>query len=147
MPPFRAAGVGLAVLRQDGFVSLDAGPVEGTLTTKPMVWPGGDLLVNVDCNTVAGPTDRGTGYARVEVLGPRGGTVAGYRVRDCVTLTDDYKRGDPNQTVRWRGERSLHALLGRQVRLRFYLRQARLYAFRASDNRAADSIRPAGVRP
>ncbi len=146
VPPFRAAGVGLAVLRQDGFVSLDAGPVEGTLTTKPMVWPGGDLLVNVDCNTVAGPTDRGIGYARVEVLGPRGGSVAGYRARDCVTLTDDYKRGDPNQPVRWRGDRSLNALSGRHVRLRFYLRHARLYAFKASDNRDAESIRPAGVR-
>ena len=38
--------MGLAHLRPDGFVSLNAGRREGYLTTRPFSWPGGILQVN-----------------------------------------------------------------------------------------------------
>ncbi len=40
--------IGVATLRRDGWVSLNAGEGEGVLVTKPFVHPGGDLHLNVD---------------------------------------------------------------------------------------------------
>lgn len=40
--------IGLATLRRDGWVSLDAGQQPGTLVTKPIVLPEGILHLNVD---------------------------------------------------------------------------------------------------
>ncbi len=57
----------LAVLRRDGFVSLDAGDELGTLLTKPFVLAGTTLHVNVDAKA---------GDLGVTVLGEDGQTVA-----------------------------------------------------------------------
>ena len=49
-----SGGIGaicLAVLRRDGFVSLDAGVESGTLLTKQFVLAGTTLHLNVDANT------------------------------------------------------------------------------------------------
>src|SRR5690606_1053863 len=43
------ASTGLAILRRDGFASLDAGPQGGTLTTRVLRTQGKHLFVNVDC--------------------------------------------------------------------------------------------------
>ena len=40
--------IGLATLRRDGFVSLDAGADAGTLVTRPFTLPQGDLNLNTD---------------------------------------------------------------------------------------------------
>ncbi len=40
--------IGLATLRRDGWVSLDAGTQPGHLLTKPFVHPGSDLYLNAD---------------------------------------------------------------------------------------------------
>ena len=42
------AGGEVATLPLDGFVSLDAGPNPGTLTTRTLVFQGGRLLVNFE---------------------------------------------------------------------------------------------------
>ena len=49
----------LAVLRRDGFISLDAGEQAGTIQTEPFKLPGTKILVNVDAPT---------GELRMEVL-------------------------------------------------------------------------------
>src|SRR5262249_55881751 len=38
---------GLAILRRDGFYSMDAGASQGTLTTRPVRFSGSHLFVNV----------------------------------------------------------------------------------------------------
>jgi len=109
-PSHRLAGaICLAVLRRDGFVSLDAGENEGVLVTKPFVLTKGPLHVNVNA--------RG-GELRAEVFGD-GGT---HLISEPVT-------GDqPRAEVRWR-DGDLATLQGRPVTLRFTLRQAQLYSY------------------
>jgi hypothetical protein len=100
----------LAVLRRDGFVSLDAGDTLGTLLTKPFNVNGTKLLVNV--NAAGGSLD-------IEVLDDNekslalSQSVTGDRLRASVS----WKSGD------------LARLQGRAIRLRFLLRNARLYSF------------------
>ena len=132
IPALRRSGVGLAVLRQDGFVSLDAGPVEGEVVTRSFTWSGGDLVVNVDTNAGIGPVNRGMGYVNIEILDHEGDVISGYETHLCRGLRDEFKRGNPNQVVRWDSDVSLAALQGRRIAIRFTMRQARLYAFRSS---------------
>ena len=39
---------GLAVIRRDGFASMDAGHRQGTLTTRPLRFRGKHLMINLD---------------------------------------------------------------------------------------------------
>ena len=108
---FRDQGaVCLAVLRRDGFVSLDAGEEEGELITKPFRWSGRSLHVNVDA---AG------GELRAQVLGADGSELA----------TSLPVNGDQTDArVIWsQGEAGLQE--GQEVRLRFKLRNASFYSF------------------
>ena len=108
--------IGVATLRLDGFVSLEAGSTPGTLTTRPFVWQrDAELHLNADASSGAVP-----GAIRVEVL-----TAAG-------TATEDVHaqpiRGDQVEVVAVpRAQTS--SLVGRQVRLRFHLEDAALYAW------------------
>lgn len=103
----------LAVLRRDGFVSLDAGADGGNLLTKPLALADGQLFLNIDAPT---------GVATVELLDEAGQPLAGYAGADAAVVTGDAVR----LPVRWKSGRALPA--GRPVRLKIALRQARLYA-------------------
>ena len=46
--PDSGATTGLAMLRRDGFASMDASEVPGTLTTRPIQFSGTHLFVNID---------------------------------------------------------------------------------------------------
>ena len=65
-------GLGLAVLRADGFVSLDAGLREGIISTKPFFSTGEKLIINARCH--------GNGYIDVEVTDPMDEPWPGSRV-------------------------------------------------------------------
>jgi len=111
----RSAGIGLATLRKDGFVSLDAGSTQGRVTTRLLRDAEGPLLVNADA--------RG-GSIRVEVLGQDGAPLPGFSASDCLPLTAD----ETDQRVRWKTQTTLPPSDG--VRLRFSLRDAKLFSFR-----------------
>ena len=101
--------ISLAVLRRDGFVSLDAGPTSGTVLTKPFPLPGTQLYVNVDVH----------GELRVEVVNGVNAVVARSR-----PLTGNLLRAQ----VPWeQGE--LSSLKGQTVQLRFTLRKGQLYSY------------------
>ncbi len=109
-----AGGIGaicLAVLRRDGFVSLDAGETPGTITTKPFKWSGSKLMANVET------TDRGE--LRAEVLNTAG---------EVVATSQPLKGNQPRGELRWNQSlpKSLH---GQQVSLRFAVREASFYAW------------------
>ncbi len=115
----RTAGantVGLAFLRRDGFASMDAGPEEGTLTTRPVRFSGKHLFVNVD--------DPG-GELRAEILDPAGQVLAPFTSGACVPVTADRT----SHLVRWQGVTDLSSLVNQPVRFRFRLKGGRLYAF------------------
>jgi hypothetical protein len=106
---------GLAVLRRDGFASLDAGEAGGTLTTRPVQFTGKHLFVNADARA---------GELTAEVIDPSGQPMKDLSAADCVPVRAD-KTG---QRVTWK-EGDLAAAAGKPVRFRFQLKNARLYAF------------------
>ncbi|MBI2300636.1 MAG: hypothetical protein HYU66_17140 [Armatimonadetes bacterium] len=108
--------IGLATLRLDGFVSLDAGDAEGVLLTPPLVPAGPELYVNLDAPQ---------GEARVEVLDAGGTPVPGLSDAASLAVTGNAVR----LQVHWAGGADLARVAGQPVRLRFRLKQARLYAF------------------
>ncbi|MBM3867226.1 MAG: hypothetical protein FJ381_15280 [Verrucomicrobia bacterium] len=112
----RIGGIGRAVMRLDGFVSIDAPYEGGEFTTPLLQFAGRHLELNVD--TSAG------GSVRVELLAEDGGPIPGFsgeastwHVGNSVRLPVTWRRGD------------LAGLAGRPVRLRFLMRDAKLYAF------------------
>jgi hypothetical protein len=107
---------GLAILRRDGFASMDAGVSEGRLTTRPVVFTGSHLFVN------AAVPD---GELRVEILDEQGNVIAPFSKDECLPVRSDSTR----QAVRWRAAPNLAALAGRPVRLRFFLSRGSFYAF------------------
>lgn len=108
--------VGLATLRLDGFVSVEAGDHEGTLTTKLLVFMGDTLEINANADG---------GSISVEVLDADGSMIEGFGKAECDTLATD----DLHHVMSWNGDRDCHLLQGRPIRLRFHLKNAKLYSF------------------
>lgn len=107
--------IGGATLRLDGFVCLEAGNEPGTITTRPFKLTGDRLRVNV----------RG-GEFYMEVLDRKGKPVPGFSANESIRYHDpDQLRLIPT----WKGAARLSALEGRVIRLRFHLKNARLYSF------------------
>jgi hypothetical protein len=124
-----ASGVcstGLATLRRDGFASMDAGRVAGTLLTRPLRFGGKHLFVNADARA---------GELRVEVLDQEGRVLQPFSLDKAVPIQADRVR----QRVQWQGAGDLGAVRGKAVRLRFTLTQGRLYAFWISPDRSGAS--------
>lgn len=116
----------LAVLRRDGFVSLDAGDTAGTLTTRPVTFRGKHCFVNADV---------ADGELRVEVLDDRGEVLAPFTSANCAPIRADKTR----HPVSWRGADDLSRLAGKTVQFRFQLRNGRLYAFWVSPEKSGAS--------
>ncbi len=114
--------VGMATLRRDGFASMDAGDREGALTTRPVRFTGQHLFVNVDS---------AAGELRVEVLDQAGKVIAPFSRRNCIPV----RANRTLEAVRWRKGGDLSSLAGQPVKFRFYLKNARLYAFWVSAGR------------
>jgi hypothetical protein len=122
---------GVAMLRRDGFASMEwgtasPGPVkqlpgwqDGMLTTRPLRFSGGHLFVNADVNG---------GELRVEVLDRSGGVLAPFTRDTCEPLRADGTR----QPIAWRSGK-LADLAGQVVRFRFTMTKGSLYAFWVSD--------------
>lgn len=117
---------GLAVLRRDGFASMDAGASEGTLTTRKLTFSGGRLFVNCDCSK---------GRLLAEVLDAEGDVLAPFSRDNCVPLSAD----GTIQPVKWKGGGDLAALRGKPVRFRFHLKQGSLYSFWVSPTASGES--------
>jgi hypothetical protein len=126
---------GLATLRRDGFVSLDA-PVDHpraaaltarprSVTTRSVRFSGSSLFVNAE---VAG------GELRAEVLDRDGRVIEPFSAARCVPIHEDSTRA----AVRWSGA-SLVDLTNEIVRFRFYLQSGRLYAFWVSPSDRGES--------
>jgi hypothetical protein len=124
---------GLWFFRRDGFAAMEAGDSEGALTTRPVVFSGRRLFVNV-----AAPQ----GELRVEVVDRAGRVVAPFTRENCVPLALDRTLA----AVHWRGAEDLRELAGQPVRFRFLLRQGALYSFwvSADDSGASRGFVAAG---
>ena len=109
-------GIGMATLRLDGFVSVNAGAKGGTMTTRPFLFLGDTLLLNADASK---------GSVAVEALDAKSGKpIKGFELGKSVVLKKDKIR----HALAWKGQKDLHQIQGRAIRLRFHLRQARMFS-------------------
>ena len=144
--------IGLATSRLDGFVSVDSGkgwvPHDATdeelrettgrpylekvsqgqrsfgqLVTRSFGFTGSRLHLNVERAPVAaGP---GPGEVRVELLTFNHRKIEGFTFDDADPITES----GIDQVVSWNGESDLSRLAGQPIKLRFYMKNAKLYAF------------------
>ena len=111
------SGIGRAILRLDGFVSVDSDYRGGWLMTQPFTFTGERLLLNLD--TSAG------GTVETEITDSGGQPIPGFSRGEAIASFGN----STSQQVRWRGAPSVAALAGTLVRLRIRLRESSLYAF------------------
>lgn len=124
---FYAGGAtGMATLRRDGFASMNAGSAPGTLTTRPVVFKGRHVFVNVDCPA---------GELQVEILDEPGRPLAAFAAARCRPVAVD----STLHAVQWEGVDDLASLSGHPVRFRFTLRQGKLYSFWVSPEKSGAS--------
>ena len=110
---------GLAKLRRDGFVSMNAGKKEGQLVTEPVMFDGEYLFVNVDVNNKKS-------CLAVEVLDKDGNPIKGFGKTECNIL----KRTDTTKSmITWKNNKSMKSIANKPVRLKFYLTDGDLYSF------------------
>lgn len=107
---------GVAFLRRDGFVSLNASGRERTVTTRPVTFTGKHLFVNVDAPE---------GMLAAEVLDMNGNPVEPFTLNNSIPITGDSTLAQ----MTWKDGSDLSALAGRAVRFRFRLQKGRFYSF------------------
>ena len=105
-------------LRTDGFVSVQAPYEGGELLTRPVMFDGDELRLNVSTSAA--------GSVRVEIQDEAGTPIPGFTLDDCPELFHD----QIDLPVRWSSDAKLGDLAGKPVRLRFALCDADLYAMR-----------------
>jgi len=106
-----------AVLRLDGFISADAAYTGGELITKPLIFEGSKLQFNVA--TGAG------GTVQVEIQDESGNPIQGFTAEDANEINGNYIR----VFASWKGDTDASSLAGQVIRLRFVMRDAKLYSF------------------
>jgi hypothetical protein len=107
---------GIAILRRDGFASLNAPNEGGSITTRLVRFNGHHLFANVAC---------ATGELRAEVLDEFGSPLAPFTADKSVPVVVDSTR----VALRWADMPDLSSIAGRPVRLRFHLKNGKLYSF------------------
>ena len=106
-------GVGLALLRRDGFVSMHGSANGGTLLTRPVTVSGDTLHLNVDASN---------GRAEVALFDQDGQPIE--RWRDATPVTGDQL----DATVTWQ-DATLAKLRGEKLRLQIRLTNADIFSF------------------
>ena len=107
-----------ARMRLDGFVSVDTEYTGGEFTTPVLLFSGNQLTLNTD--TSAG------GHVRVELQNGSAQPLAGFSAEECDPINGNFIQ----KVVSWHGNPSLQAWMGKPVRLRFVMRDAKLYSFK-----------------
>ena len=110
--------LGLATLRLDGFVSVEAeGFMEGSLTTRPHHWKASELRVN---------TQAARGALRVQLQDETKTPLTGYTFADCDPVSEDTL----DKRVTWQGKGDLSALHDQMVAVKFkFTPEVRLYSY------------------
>lgn len=87
------------------------------MVTKPFVFEGNQLCLNIDTNAI--------GYAQLGFLDVRRRPIEGFSVDGCFYINGDFVRG----AVEWLGAGAdVSSLAGQTVRLVFRMRGSKLYA-------------------
>ena len=108
------SGMGLAVLRREGFVSLNATIREGIIVTRQLRLTGRRLAFNAACAP--------GGYLDIEIADANDDVLPGFARADFVRFTGDGTRAG----AQWRSNTELP--MNQDVKLRFFMRHCDLYA-------------------
>ncbi len=100
--------------RIDGFVSLDAGDEVGTVVTRPLVFEGRRLVLNVAAR----------GAVRVGLLDETGRSLPGFARDDCDPISTDSTR----HTVTWGGRQDVGPHAGKVIQVELQLQNAKVFA-------------------
>lgn len=117
---------GIAILRRDGFASMEAKDTEGYLLTKLLIFRGKYLFVNTDCSK---------GELKVEVLDKNNKIIYPYTKDNCEPISF-------NKTIcqiKWKQTSNLNKLIGHEVKFRFQLKNGKLYSFWLSHSELGES--------
>ena len=110
---YTGGSVGLAMLRRDGFASVEAGAEAGMLTTRPVTFKGSHVFVNAAVSP--------QGSLQVVVLDESDKVLAASKGISGEDMT--------KWRVEWQGITDLSALSGKKVKFRFQLTNGALYSF------------------
>ena len=88
------------------------------MLTRPLVFEGGRIVLNVATSAVGGVS--------VELQDANGHALEGFGIDDCDEIYGD----SLEHTVSWNASADVSGLAGQPVRLRFLLRDADLYSLR-----------------
>ena len=122
---FPSAHLERMVLRTDGFVSIHAGHEGGEWVSRPLVFEGGNLVLNLATSAA--------GSIRLEVQDTAGRPLPGFALEESPLIWGD----EIEHTVRWErkygqpaSSQPLKRIAGKPVRLRFVMKDADLYSLR-----------------
>lgn len=118
----QTAGLGMAGLKPDRFVALEAGRTPAELLTVGFALPSTELFVNAAVGR--------RGSLQVEMLDVDAKPVEGLGLSDCLPIEGD----STSHAVRWSRSDSFAALVGKPVRLRLRAVRARVYSIFALDS-------------
>ncbi|HWI90121.1 MAG TPA: hypothetical protein VNT20_02555 [Flavisolibacter sp.] len=113
---YAKASTGLAILRRDGFASMEAGKEEQMLYSRVLKFSGKYLFVNLDAPD---------GQLCVVLCDKDGNPIPGYTRQDCIPLKGDSTK----RLVQWKNNQDIEALAGTPVRFKFYLVKGKIYSF------------------
>jgi len=104
--------------RVDGFGSVHASYEGGEMITKPLLYKGGDLVINFATSAA--------GSIWVELQHRDGTPINGFGIDECDEILGD----QIERTVTWKGNSDLSGMTGRPVQLRIRMKDADLYSVR-----------------
>lgn len=105
-------------LRLDGFGSIRAGYNGGEMVTKPFTFIGNELSINFSTSAA--------GEIKVEIQDETGEVIPGFSAEDCQVIIGN----EIDKTVSWGKDKDLGELAGKEIRLRFLMKDANLYALK-----------------
>ena len=118
--------IALCTLPQNRWMGLLAGPNRGTIVTRPLVFKGNKLIVDLDASLPLSkphvPPRFDECEIRAAIEDQSGGRIDGFTIEDSSVLT---KSGP--QELSWKGA-NIGSLAGRPVRLRIEMRNAVLFS-------------------
>ena len=114
---YAGGSTGLAILRRDGFASMNSsGTSTGTLTTRPVKFRGKYLFVN---------TNTKDGELRVEILDPNDQVIEPFSSHACNPVRIDKTK----QMITWKDAGNLSSLIDKPVKIKFYVTNGQVYSF------------------
>ncbi len=104
-------------MRTDGFASVHASVEGGELRTNPIVFDGGEMVLNLATSA--------NGFIKAVIRDVNHKEIEGFGMSDAIAVFGD----SLERKVRWKGDPDLSKLAGKPVRLRFVLKEADLFSF------------------